>query len=325
MDVMMTQEGLNNLWMVLFVVTLLELGAAAPSRRMLWGIAAGAMSGLALLTKISNLILPAVLACGALLELVQRRDLALRQRVARLPAWLAALALGLALASPQYIHNRIEHGRALLDGWHKRETAATIQAAAHRRDVLDRRTLGFVVGLTADVVRFPYHPLGTDPTARFWPTLIASTFCDYYNYSFNQPRDRAGSVFANGRAVGLGRTLQVAQASVSAGFGVALLAVVGWLVALVRLLRAREVVRPTVMLLPLLCTAGLLQMAIAYPFDFEGVVKGHYFHFASVPLYALFGLVVAWLLERRWLVPLGVLGVLLIIPPGVYTWLCVMR
>lgn len=324
MDVMLNQEPFSNFWMILFIIGVMELGSAPTERRLRWGIALGCVGGLALLTKVSNLILPAALGFGALLELVQRRDLPLQQRVKRTYAWLAGICLSLLLASPQYIYNRQVYGKAIISGWYKRPTAALLKDPASKRELLDRRTLGFVFSFNADVVRFPYYPSGLHPTPRFWPTLIGSSFSDYYNYSFNRPRDAGGTLGANSRSVG-GMTTVAAQASVASGIGISALAALGWLVAMPRMLLKREVARSVVLALPLLGVLGVLSMAIESPYDFEGIVKGHYFHFASWPLYALFGTSVAWLARRRGLAPLGWLGAMLIVPPFIYSWICVMR
>lgn len=325
MDVMMNQEAYSSLWAVLFVIGVMELGRARANRRWVWALALGCVAGLAMLTKVSNLILPAALGFGALLELVQRRDLPPSVRWQRTHAWLGAMGLSLALASPQYIHNKVVDGKAILNGWYKRPTSDLLRNGAFRLELSDRRTLGFLFDFNADVIRFPYYPSGLMPQARFWPTLIASSFADYYNYSFNRPIDSAGGMLANGRPVGRGVSTGSAQASVASGIGIAALAALGWLVAMVHMLFKREVARPVVLLLPALGVLGVLSLCVEYPYDFEGVVKGHYVHFASVPLYVTFGATVAWLMRRRNLAPLGWLAALLVVPPFFYSWICVMR
>jgi 4-amino-4-deoxy-L-arabinose transferase-like glycosyltransferase len=325
MDVMMNQEPFSNLWAVLFIIGVMELGAARPERRLRWGLALGCTAAAGVLTKASALILPAAIGLGALLELIQRRELPWGQRLKRSYAWWAGLALCLALAAPQYIYNRQVNGKMIIDGWYRRPTADWLRDGSFKKELLDRRTLGFVFAFNADVVRFPYYPSGLSPSARFWPTLIGSSFSDYYNYSFNRPRDRQGSLLANGRPVGAGITTSSAQASVASGLAISALAALAWFLAIPRLLLQREVSRPVVLALPMLGALGLLAMCIESPYDFEGIVKGHYFQFAGWPLYALFGLSVSWLLSRRGLAPLGWLCTLLIVPPFVYSWVCVMR
>lgn len=136
MDVMLNQEPLNNLWIILFIIGIMELGSARPERRWRWGVWLGCVAGLGMLTKASNLILPATLGFGALLEVVQRRDLRIAQRFQRSYAWLGAMCLGLVLASPQYIYNRQVHGKAVIDGWYKRPTADVTRNGAIARSIV---------------------------------------------------------------------------------------------------------------------------------------------------------------------------------------------
>jgi hypothetical protein len=324
MDAMMTQEPLNNLLSLLFAVCVMELCRAPDRARFRRGIILGCVTGLGLLTKVSNLALLAVLAVGALIELVQRRDLPPRQWLKRTYPWLVAAMVALGLSAPQYAYNRHVYGKAMLDGWYNRPTADTTRAAAHRQELLDRRTLGYVFGFSTSIVQFPYFPAGIEPTPRFWSALIATSYCDYFMYQFGPSIDAGGSRQFRGRQVG-GRVTAWAKSSVASGIGIAAIVISAWLYAAFATLRRREVARPVVLAMPALGVCGALYFAIQYPYDFEGVVKGHYFHFVSPPLYALFGAGVAWFWNRRWLRPIGVAGALLIAPPAVYSCLCVLR
>jgi hypothetical protein len=325
MDAMVTQEPLNNLLSLAFAICMLELGAASDSQRLRRALYLGVVTGFGLLIKVSNLALLGVLGLSGLLEWIQRRDLAPSKQAVRFGAWVLAGSLALGMAAPQYIYNREVYGKALLDGWYHRPTADTTRAASHRKELLDRRTLGFVFGFSTDIVRFPYSPSGIEPTPRFWSALIATSYCDYFNYRFNPPpRNGEGSFTVRGNPVSK-RVTNWARASVASGIGIALLTVVGWLVVFWGTLKRRELARPAVLLMPAVGLCGALYFTTQYPYDFEGVVKGHYFHFVSPPLYAVFGASVAWLLRRRWFAPLGWVGVALLIPPAVYSTLCSLR
>ncbi len=324
MDVMVTQEPLSNLVALLFVIAVVELCSASPSQRLRRALVLGTVAGLGLLIKVSNLVLLAVLAAGALLDLVQHPERALRKRVRRLGPWVAAASLALTIAAPQYVYNQREYGKALLDGWYRRPTVDTIKAAVHRQELLDRRTVGYVLGFNTDVVRFPYVPMGTEPAPRFWPTLIATSFSDYYNYRFGPTANDSRAVRVHLYTVAR-RAIFWGGGSVASGIGIAIVTVLGAGVILVRTLRRREVARPTVLLVPALGALGALYFAIQYPYDFEGVVKGHYLHFATFPLYAVFGASVSFLLRRRLSAPLGWLSIALLIFPAAYSALCVFK
>jgi hypothetical protein len=265
-----------------------------------------------------------VLGVAAFVELVQRRDLEPAERLGGLKAWAIALAIASALAAPQYGYNKVTEGKAFLDGWYHRPTPDTQAVHADRLEVLDRRTLGFVLGFTPDIVRFPYSPSGISPTPRFWSALIATSFCDYFNYRFGPGKDPGGTLDARGTRVG-GRVTSWAKASVASGIGIAAVVMTAWFVTLFRTLRRREVARPAVLLMPAVGLCGALYFAIQYPYDFEGVIKGHYFHFVCWPLYALFGASVGWLFRRLSTAPLGLACAALTVAPAVYSALCVFR
>jgi hypothetical protein len=320
LDGMATQESLNNVLAVAFVIALLELARASAERRARRAVVLGLCTGFGLLVKVSNFALLGLLAIAPLFELHLRADLAPALRVKRLGAWALAIGVAVVVASPQYVYNQRTYGKMVIDGWYKRPTADTTKVGAHRMEVLDRRTLGYFVGFTADIVRFPFAPSGVSPTPRFWPVLIASSFCDYQGYHFAPERDVGAPMVAQGTFVGR-RAFHLARASVACGIVIALVTAAAWLVAAVRLWRRREVARTLVLLVPALGVLGQMYFATRYPYDFEGVVKGIYFHFVTLPLYALFGLGVAWVWRRAR--PLGLLSASLILPVALYTIACV--
>jgi hypothetical protein len=320
---MMTQESSSNLLSVVFIIAVLELGRAPMDRRRSRAIALGMVAGFGLLLKVSNLVLLGVLLVAPVFEIAGNEALALSERIRRARAWALAAMVALGLSAGQYAYNHFEYGQAIIDGWYKRPTADTDNVGAHRIETLDRRTLGFFLGFTTDIVRFPYYPSGIEPTPRLWPLLIASSFSDYFNYSFAPASDVGYPLLAVSRSVGE-RATTLARASIAGGLIIASVSVVGWIAALVRLLRRREIARPIVLLLPAMGALGQMSFATKNPYDFEGVVKGIYFQFAAAPLYAVFGAAVAWLFTVPKLVPLAMVAILSIMPVAAYTTYCVL-
>jgi hypothetical protein len=264
------------------------------------------------------------LLIAPLFELAQSVGLAQDETRARLRSWVLALTVAVVTCSGQYIYNRVVYGRTILDGWYQRPTADTEQVGATRIAMLDRRTPGYFLGFAADALQFPYYPSGVEPSPRFWPVLIASSFCDYYNYSFAPTIDSGSPLLANGRDVGARATL-LGRASVTGGTALAIVCVVGWIAAFVGLVLRREVARPLALLVPALGLAGQMFFATKFPYDFEGVVKGIYFQFATLPLYALLGCVFAWLWSWRALRIASVALATSIVPVATYTTYCVLH
>ncbi|HYQ17175.1 MAG TPA: hypothetical protein VEQ58_15490, partial [Polyangiaceae bacterium] len=313
-----------NLLSLLFTIALLELCAAKDSRRLRSGLLLGFIAGMALLVKVSNLVLLGVIGAVGLLEFVQRQEPSFLQRTKRLGPWIAAGSLALCMTAPQYWYNQREYGKVFLDGWYRRPTAATIQVAAHKKELLDRRTLGYVFGFSTDIVTFPYMPMAVEPSSRFWSVLIATSYSDYFNYRFGPAPDKAGSIRVQLNTVAR-RSIFWGGASVASGIGIALVTVLGWVVMAWRAVERRSVARQAALLVPALGAVGAIYFATQYPYDFEGVVKAHYFHFVAFPLYAVYGASVAWLLRHRLLAPLGWLGVALLIFPAAYCALSVVK
>jgi hypothetical protein len=77
-----------------------------------------------------------------------------------------------------------------------------------------------------------------------------------------------------------------------------------------------------VLALPLLGVVGALSFAIQFPYDWEGVVKGVYLHFAAAPLYAVFGLGVVWLSKRPLGKPFAGAALLSVAAVAAYTIAC---
>jgi hypothetical protein len=287
LDAMETQEPLSNLLTTLALVLALFTFRAEPRRRWGWALALGAVAGLELLTKISGLALAGVIAMAGPIEAVLAPSSTARERLRRLAPWLAATLVMVAVGGWWYVRCHMLYQHAFLSSWDVYPSNEILAVNATALPEVDRRSLGYLVGWSTDIYRDPYYPSGISPHSRFWPVLVASTFVDYYRFGL--------------AAGGLDRVQTAARLSVIAGTFIAAITVVAWLFLAVRLARRRDAAHLAMLALPLLGLLGALSFAIQFPYDFEGVVKGVYLHFAAAPLYAVFGLGVVWLGRR----PLG--------------------
>jgi hypothetical protein len=321
-DTMVTQEALSNLLSVAFVVVLLEVCRRPIDQRRNLALCLGALTGLGLVTKISALVLLCVLFAAPVMECIQRRITAVADAVAIVKPWAMAAGVALALSGWQFVYNQVHYGKAVLDGWHMRPTADTIAAGAHRTPVLDRRTLGYYVAYPTDVLEYPFFPVGNEPRPRFWPVLVASSFVDHNSYHFAPSFDRGRSQLARGSLVGQ-RSVELARHSALGGTLISLATLLTGLLVLPRMLINREVGRLLALAVPALAVLGQLVFATQFPYDFEGVVKGVYFQFATLPLYALFGVGVGWLWQRPVFRPGALLLGFSVLGPAAYTLHCV--
>ena len=136
--------------------------------------------------------------------------------------------------------------------------------------------------------------------------LLASTFNDYYGYSYSGGgKYRTAQRWISGAGVTLGCL------SVMAGTLIALVTVIAWLGTARVLWRRREDGEPdprfALLLAPLGGLIGQLHFATKYPNDNFGPIKGAYLQFIAPVLCGLFGVGVAWMWRRRarwrWRVP----------------------
>ena len=144
---------------------------------------------------------------------------------------------------------------------------------------LDRRPIGFYVGWNLGIYVHPIYPTGIKPNARFFPVLLASTFNDYYVYSYS-----GGGRYRTDRSVSAaGVTLGCM--SVIAGTAIALVTVIAWFAAVRALWRRREDGEPdprfALLLAPLGALIGQIHFATKYPNDNFGPIKGAYLQFVA--------------------------------------------
>ena len=88
-----------------------------------------------------------------------------------------------AIAGPFFVRNQILYGQAApsaYEGSLKRN-----QAPYEAIPYFDRRPLGFYLGWNLGIYVHPLYPTGIKPNPRFFPVLIATTFNDYYVYSYS--------------------------------------------------------------------------------------------------------------------------------------------
>lgn len=293
LDGMVSGEALQNLLAVAVLLLVPLAFQAEGTKRYRWTVPLGLLVGLALLTKISALVLVGAIGLGALIELARRRSDGMRPMVRRLVPWLAGAGVIALTVSPYAAHNLQRVGKPFLTsldlpGWE----------APPKTPYLDRRTLGYLTYWSADIYGLPFYGSGTHPHARFWPVVIVSAFVDYYHHNFARPSIGRGDMIVNNKAFD-SRSLPWAVGSAVGGTGIALAVVIAWLAAFGWLWRIADYGRLTILLVPLMAVLGQLHFAISLPFDNWGVVKGLYMQFGCSPLYALTGVAAAWLWIRR--------------------------
>jgi hypothetical protein len=290
-DGMLTNEALNGL--LCTAATLLAARWFAGDARQRWrrGRELGLVAGLALLVKVSALIILGAVAVIAAVE-------ALRLRESRRARPLVAVAAAAAIMSGAWFaHNRATYGKWIVtsfDGADAPRAVGYLDAPYFRR-----RTLHFFVGFSPRVFVAPYSPTGIQPRAELATPLFASTFIDYYNYGYAPyPAELDSALRGNYKPL-RHDVLTLSRLSVAGGALVAVAALAGWLAGVVVCWRRRDYARLVMLAVPLFALAGQVHFAVKYPIDSEGMVKSIYLQFAAAPLCATFGVTVAWLWRRR--------------------------
>ena len=264
------------------------------ARRWVFAATAGLVIGLALLVKVSAVVLVGALALAALADAWAASG---ESRVRRAAPWLCGVAFAVAVAAPQYLRNQRIWGSLLPNSF---ETTQSF-VANRTRDIplLDRRPLEFYYAWQPSYFEYPFATERKSEPIRFWPTLVVSTFVDHYAFFFVWPPPTDEKPLA----VNFRRMPEIAlwpaRLSFAGGTLLALVVVIAWWAALWAALKRRDAVWLTCLGLPCAAILAQLQFAVAYPFDNYGVIKGAYTQFAAAPLYALVGVAVDWLLNRR--------------------------
>jgi hypothetical protein len=255
----------------------------------------GLLLGLATMAKVSASVLVTSVAVGILLEIARAGKAwwpALRVRARPLIAGALVFA---AVAGPFFVRNRILYGQAAPSAYEG--SLKVNQAIYDGISYFDRRSLGFYVGWNLDIYTHPLYPTALKPHARFFPVLIASTFNDYYLYSYT-----GGGKYRSDRSVPAAGVV-LGCLSIAAGTFIALVTLIAWFAAVRRLWRPREDGAPdprfALLLAPLGVLIGQLHFATKYANDNFGPIKGSYMQFIAPVLCALFGAAVAWMWRRR--------------------------
>jgi hypothetical protein len=289
LDGMISNETLAVLLSAVALAATPAALVAARSGRVVPAVGLGLAIGLALLTKVSAVVLVVAVAIGLVLDVVRGAEpwrQALRARIR--PAAAGALVLG-AVAGWFFARNAVNTGQLAptgYEGWAKAN-----QAPFATTPYLARRPPAFYIGWDPKIFVRPYYATGYDPP-RFFPVLVASTFNDYYVYSFAGGGEYGAKRWLTGAAVTLGAL------SVVGGTAIALVTIIAWLAAWRALWRSRDNARLAVLAAAPLALLGQLHFATKYPNDNFGPIKGAYLQFVAPVLCAMFGVGVAWLWRR---------------------------
>ena len=317
-DVMVTNEALAATLAMLALVLLPLAFAEAARTRWAGGLGLGAALGLAIITKVSSLIILAALGAAVGLALVREGDSGIPARLRRLAPGLAAALIALLGSSWYFAHCKAAYGKAFVTGFDSWRSRGSLIAA--EKPYFARRPPGYFLGWSLDVYAFPFYPSAALPEARFFPQLLATTFADYYNYGLAPyPVSGAPAIRGNQRPLRPSVVMPAAM-SVAGGTLIALLVGVAWVAACIHCWRRREHALLGLLLVPLLAIAGQAHFAVMVANDAEGLIKGSYLQFAAAPLFALFGLAVEQSWRRRTLRPVFPLALLAL--SGVAWFVC---
>ncbi|HMF45023.1 MAG TPA: glycosyltransferase family 39 protein [Polyangia bacterium] len=292
---MVTAEGMNGM---LAAATLL-MGAEALRRqqrgqRFIWQVLlTGLLAGLQMLTKISALVIFAsVLGGAAFAVLFGAADRTVRLRQAA--TWLLVVVTFGGTCGWYLVRNQRRYHKPVLSGFDGPDGASAPKVGPYWK----RRPPEFFYGWSNDVLSHPYAPSGETPRSYFWPVVVASTFVDYYNYGFVRGPEKPSTATGNWKAL-RDAAVPFSQASAVGGLVIAVSTVVAWFWALIVCVRRRQAEFIPLLLAPALAVIGQLHFVVAYPFDYQGPIKGVYMQFGMAPLFGLFGLAVDKMMRRR--------------------------
>jgi len=267
----------------------------------------GVVLGLALLTKISGVVVLLGIGAAAGLEFLFSRPVGWSRGQLLLP-WSSTLVICLALCGWYFVPIVRTYHKPFLTSFDLLQKEAV--AESNKTPYLDRRSLGFVFGWDRTIYDFPYWPSAAEPHPRFFPIAVVSTFVDYYNFSYSGLNPDAPSALAVNTRPLTPRLVNLSRLSAVGGTFIALGVSVAFVACLYRGLRGRRWGIVALLLATGLAVLAALHFAIQYPTDGNGVIKGNYLVFAAPPLYALFGVAVAWAQRKRlrWILLAGFLA-----------------
>lgn len=299
-DGMVYSEALSGMLLCAVMLLVPPLFNGRP-RRWLLGAMVGFLLGLAMLTKVSALAVLGALLLGGLLELLSLR--AWSRVTNRLLVWGALLVVFVGISGWYFARNVGPYGKVFVTSFDNHWQKGDMQRFAHV-PYLERRPVEYFVGWSSSVYEWPYYPSASAEMPRFFPVAIASTFMDFWNYSFAsiRPEAHTGMRVAGDRAM-TPLVLQFSRYAVVGGTVMFLAVVLTWIACAFRLFQVKGWGLLSLLLVPLLVLVASLHFATNYPLDRYGVVKGVYMQFGAPPLFALFGVAVAWSTRAWWRFP----------------------
>lgn len=283
-EVMVGGETLQCLLAVpaLWLTALVFRREGAP--RLWTALALGAVLGTGLLVKISGLMLLGAVGIGAAYELVLRSDGGLRGRLSRALPLLLCAAVTVGVSGWSFARNQHRHGKAFLTSFDAHDRALMTHELP---PYLSRRPFSYYVSWPLSFFAMPYNQQAARPA--FWPTLVASTWLDFYNYAYapypapGEPQVPEASNLLSPAALSLSRL------AMAGGTILTLATVLAWLAAARGALRRRAAGTLALLTAPLLVLVGQLHFATAFPFESRGNVKGSYMLLTAPVLAAVLG------------------------------------
>jgi len=271
----------------------------------------GLWLGLALLTKVTGLVVFVAIAIAVACDAVFTPASDRKERLARVLPWSATLGVCLAIAGWYYARNVVNFHKPFITSFDTTERASAM-ARLKGVPLLDRRTLGFFVGWDTGIYEFPYFK-GGDPSGhpRFLTIAMASTFLDYYNAAFSglDPgtpgplrSGPAGSVHSHALTP---RLVSVGRWAAAAGTILFPVATVAGVLCVARTFRDRRWGLFCLAVLPFATVLFQLYAALRYPFDDIAVVKSTYMQFGMLPMIAFLGIAFEWSRARRHRIPIA--------------------
>jgi hypothetical protein len=305
LDGMVYPEAMSCMWICAALLLVPKAFGAPPLPRLRTALVIGVLLGLSMLTKISAIVVIGAIGAASALELILGDGSASLRFKRTLPTGAMLLTI-LAVCGWYFFRNIRDYGQPFVTTFDLKSQHWLV-ASYDSVPVLDRRSLGYFGGWNSAIYDWPYWPAAMGDQPRFFPVATASTFVDYWNFSFSGvDADGTSAMFAGSRPM-LPEVLAASRYAVRGGTVIAAASGAAWLVAMRHALRCKDFGAVAVLLVPLLTLAAAMHFALKYPVDSYGVVKGVYMQFGAAPMYLLFGLAVDWSWRRvsRW--PLFVL------------------
>jgi hypothetical protein len=299
-DGMVYPEAMSGMWNAAIMLITAIVLRRTPDRRWRLCVLLGVCMGLAMLTKVSALVTIAALCAAAAFELsFLRRPFKQRLRVAA--QWGVALVLCISICGWYFARNVHDHGQPFVTSFELKAERFVVEGP-QKTPYWDRRSIGFLTNWDTRLYYFPYFPTAIDAKPRIWPAAVASSFIDFYNYSFSGINPNQKSVV---RALFCPLSTEVIAVSRYAMFGATIIAagtVVAWLSCFGWALFRPDFSAAFLLSVASATALAALHFAIKYPVDNYGVIKGVYMTFGAPPMYALFGVAVHWASRRvpRW-------------------------